>query len=251
MKIDIHAHIIPEIDDGALNMKQADEMLQVSAQDDVGTIILTPHYSKDLQKIIVEKAKQLEQLAEKHGIKLLSGCEYDYSQVINQDELITLGDNKFVLIDLYSVAAHRQQAFERVIKNLKGTGYRFILAHPERSFGRKNRKDLQTLRDAGMFFQLSAACLLGEHGSNEQRNAHFLLRHGFGHYVATDVHYYRIQPKLLSRCEEMITEKYGEKTAQILFYENPERLLRGEPPMDIRPRRNIIVHMCSMFGIWI
>ncbi|MCP3966425.1 MAG: hypothetical protein GY750_13565 [Lentisphaerae bacterium] len=251
MKIDIHTHIIPEVDDGALNMEQAEEMLKVSAGDGVGTIILTPHYSKNLHDIIQQKAKELEEMASANGIKLLSGCEYDYTQVVNQDDLITLGNNKFVLVDLYSTAAHRQLAFERVINNLTKTGFMFILAHPERSFSRNDRKDLQTLREAGMYFQLSAACLLGEHGSTEQRNAHFLLRHGFGHYVATDVHYYRLQPKLLTRCEEMVTEKYGEKTAHILFYENPERLLRGEPPLDIRPRRNIIVHMCSMFGVWV
>ena len=42
--IDIHSHILPGIDDGALDFDSSIEMLRVAEKSGVSDIILTPHY---------------------------------------------------------------------------------------------------------------------------------------------------------------------------------------------------------------
>ena len=44
--IDIHAHILPGVDDGARDMGEALEMIRMAAAQGVTGIIATPHYSK-------------------------------------------------------------------------------------------------------------------------------------------------------------------------------------------------------------
>ena len=41
--IDIHCHLLPGIDDGASDLKQAVEMAQIAVEDGISHAILTPH----------------------------------------------------------------------------------------------------------------------------------------------------------------------------------------------------------------
>ena len=41
--IDIHSHIMPEIDDGARNLKEALEMAWIAADDGIEYMVATPH----------------------------------------------------------------------------------------------------------------------------------------------------------------------------------------------------------------
>ena len=45
---DIHCHIIPSVDDGAADLKEAEELLRMEYSQGVRNIILTPHFAKIL-----------------------------------------------------------------------------------------------------------------------------------------------------------------------------------------------------------
>ena len=83
---DIHCHILPEVDDGAKTMDMALKMLQMEYKDGVRSIILTPHYRREMFETPQEKIeRQFEILKEsrrknRHGSAAVSrlriSCEY-------------------------------------------------------------------------------------------------------------------------------------------------------------------------------
>ena len=44
--IDVHAHVIPEVDDGSREMEESLEMLKMAAEQGVCAVIATPHDSR-------------------------------------------------------------------------------------------------------------------------------------------------------------------------------------------------------------
>lgn len=57
--VDVHAHILPGVDDGAASWKESRQMLQEAYRQGIRTIIATPHY---------RKGQDIEQLKELTGI---------------------------------------------------------------------------------------------------------------------------------------------------------------------------------------
>ena len=80
--IDVHCHILPEVDDGADDMKEALQMLELEYQDGVRTIIVTPHYRKGMfecsSERILKKYEQLKKEAKDRwkDLTIVLGCEF-------------------------------------------------------------------------------------------------------------------------------------------------------------------------------
>ena len=55
--IDIHAHILPDVDDGSRSMEESLSLLKESCQQGISDVVLTPHYRGNY---ITEK-KELEE----------------------------------------------------------------------------------------------------------------------------------------------------------------------------------------------
>ena len=63
--IDVHAHVIPEVDDGSREMEESLEMLKMAAEQGVCAVIATPHYSRrrkslDLQERVWQLQDQIQ-----------------------------------------------------------------------------------------------------------------------------------------------------------------------------------------------
>ena len=80
--------------------------------------------------------------------------------------------------------------------------------------------------------QLTAASILGDFGRGCQKFSLDLLDHGLCHYIASDAHS-TSRAFRQTECKKFITENYGEETADILFEENPKRLLANQQPLEI------------------
>lgn len=71
--IDIHSHILPEVDDGSKNIEQSLEMLKEAERQGITDIILTPHYRHEYltKKEHIEKNfAQLKTAAKEHDINI-------------------------------------------------------------------------------------------------------------------------------------------------------------------------------------
>jgi protein-tyrosine phosphatase len=70
--IDLHAHILPRLDDGAESLEESIEMCRISYKDGVRTIVATPHILpgvyKNNRSTILTKTQQLNEAIKKFGV---------------------------------------------------------------------------------------------------------------------------------------------------------------------------------------
>ena len=65
--IDIHCHILPGVDDGANDLEETMEMLEMACSSGISSIIATPHYknrtkeeTEELKKVFQEVKKEVK-----------------------------------------------------------------------------------------------------------------------------------------------------------------------------------------------
>ena len=66
----VHNHILPEVDDGADDIKEALQMLELEYQDGVRTIIVTPHYRKGMFECSSERILKKYPLSFQDGSRI-------------------------------------------------------------------------------------------------------------------------------------------------------------------------------------
>jgi protein-tyrosine phosphatase len=76
--IDLHAHILPRLDDGAESLEESIEMCRISYKDGVRTIVATPHilpgvYKND-RSTILTKTQELNEAIKKFGVGSSPAC---------------------------------------------------------------------------------------------------------------------------------------------------------------------------------
>jgi tyrosine-protein phosphatase YwqE len=71
--IDLHAHILPELDDGAETLEESVEMCRISYEDGVRTIVATPHILPGVYEnnrpTILAKTQELNEAITKCGLR--------------------------------------------------------------------------------------------------------------------------------------------------------------------------------------
>ena len=96
--IDIHAHILPQVDDGAADWEDSAGLLEAAARQGFGHIIATPHFNrKSGLDLILEKYEKLELLEKERnpepvGISLGQEILYfeDITEYLDQGKALTL-----------------------------------------------------------------------------------------------------------------------------------------------------------------
>ena len=140
--IDIHTHIIPNVDDGSPNLETSINMIKHEIAIGVDTIICTPHHIYHrYEKTVEEIKKQFELLkseVEKLNlpVKLYLGQEICYThrediiKMLKEGKLLTLNNTNRVLLEF---SFHREpEDVLDVIYNFSVNGYEVIIAHVER-----------------------------------------------------------------------------------------------------------------------
>ena len=196
LKTDIHAHWLPEIDDGAPNMDTTLEMLKIYMDLGYERVIATPHIYQDYYpntwKRIESTFNEVKIEALKHDITLSLefAAEYyldnHFVDLLANNELLTFGTNK-VLVEQSFFSEHPDT--RRIFFDMQIKGYQPILAHVERyGFYSKNLTLLKQLKDEGVLFQLNMGSLIGKYGKEVQQQAEFLIKNGLIDFFATDAH---------------------------------------------------------------
>lgn len=237
--IDIHTHIIPGIDDGAEDYEEAFAMLDKASKNGTGTVVLTPHYPNKrfgFEKSADEYFEFIKTAAEKlsHGqnkVKLFTGaemyCDPNTVNLIDNGEVITLGDTRFVLIE-FSADCHF--AFiESAVNRLKDRSYRPVIAHAERylclqyDFERVDR-----LKESGCVIQTNVETVLGKNNRNAVKLGNYMLENRLVDIVASDAHGVFYRSPDMSAADAEAAYRCSPQYADRLFRTNPMKLLNGE-----------------------
>ena len=230
--IDIHSHLLYGIDDGSRSFESSIDMLEAAAKDGVTSIVLTPHFSSGVSEKMRERVEILRPEAAKFNIKLFSGSEYEFSHLIKQENLITLGEKgNFVLVDF--CLSFISQMTINILLERQAKGYQIILAHPERLFCKDDLPTLKDIADANIYFQLNAGSFMGDYGRGVRRFARTLVKKGLCHFIASDAHSVRNYAGQIPACRKYIAKRSGTELEKVFFEENPRRVLAGKSLISV------------------
>ena len=231
---DIHSHLIYGVDDGAVTLKDSEDMLKQAAEQGISAIIATPHYRNRYfsypTEAINKRHTELKETASKLGIALYTGCEYyadsQITKNLSEGRVMTLADSEYVLCEFDHMADYDH--IRNLLQDCILSGYYPVIAHPERyHIFQKDYTYLSDFRQMGCMLQLNAGSILGLEGFHIKRLCKRILDEGLADIVASDSHDTKSRGNRLGDCREKVRKKYGEETAERLFIRNPGRILRG------------------------
>lgn len=240
--IDIHSHILPQVDDGARTLDEALEMARIALADGIQQMVCTPHMFNGISRNpepaeVIERVDALQQAVGREGLQLLPGNEVHIShqlvQQVSTNRVAKLNRQNYMLVEFPVMTA--PMGAKELFRQLQLNGVRPILVHPERNVQLQTRPALvANLVASGVYIQVTAMSVTGEFGKAAKNCAHSLLRHNCVHFLATDAHRADRRPPILSRARDAAAEIIGAEKAHKLVYDNPLAVITGNP-IEIEP----------------
>lgn len=233
---DIHAHILPSVDDGSQNMEETLQMLKIAGEQEIGIIIATPHYSAGDQNVPAEQLMlvrdKVQAEADKLNMKLkiLLGNELFYSEsvidALKSNKALTIAGSRYALVE-FSV----REAYENIYRGLGEfirAGYAPILAHVERYGCLHKREDLVSdLVKLGCYIQMNSSSLMGGIFNTEAALNRKLLNQGLVHLIGSDCHDVKVRPPIMSSVVKNLQKKCDENLINRIIMENPQKILKN------------------------
>ena len=236
--VDIHCHILPDVDDGAEDMAEALEMARMAARCGVTDLVATSHFrgdtvGMDRMVLLYSQFRRLEEalLRENIPLRLHPGaeilCSWKTVELAREGQLLTIGDTDYVLCEFPFDGNYSDM--DEILAGIAEAGYRPVVAHPER-YGaiQQEPRRIQRWFRKGYVIQVNKGSILGSFGDRVQDTALWLLEMGFVHLIASDAHSCRRRTTDLSLLRNRMLERYPGGFVRLLLTENPGRLLRGE-----------------------
>lgn len=195
--IDLHAHVLPGIDDGPPTLEEALALLQAMAQQGVKTVVAGCHaldgrYNAARDAVLRTTEEVNAALLNEHiPLQVLPGMElylgFDALRAIKTGQVMGLNQSRYLVVEL--PAREFPMYAERALFELMIAGYRPILNHPERNRGIQKNPDLMyRLADKGIMAMVTAASLLGRFGPEAHSLAEEFLREEVAGLIVSDAH---------------------------------------------------------------
>ncbi len=233
--IDIHSHILPQVDDGPKSWDTSLEMCRMAADDGIEHIVATPHANERYQYNRQHLASNLEYLKVLVGKapKLSLGCDFHLSydnlrEVMVSPERYTIEGSHYLLVELsnYSIPTQINDYFTR----MADVGVIPVITHPERNpiLQQTQERVLQWI-DQGCVVQVTASAVTGGWGQKVVRAVEWLLERDAVHVMATDAHDTKHRPPSLSAAREKVAKLCGDEVARALVDDNPRAVINDRP----------------------
>lgn len=243
--IDIHSHVLPNVDDGARSLAIALAMLDDYVRLGYSTVVATPHWeyptNQDQQTLIQLAYEELAKHANDRGLKLLLGRECMLPPdpiALSGNTQLTLNGSNFILVEVPFNS--RPLFLEESLFGLQTAGKTVILAHPERyRFIQRDLQIARTLSDRGFLFQINIGSLAGTYGSTAEKAAEWLVRNGLVHFAATDAHSDGNGFQSVAAGLIVLNNLIGAEDYQLLVHLNSELVLShtSSIPTPARPQK--------------
>ena len=235
--IDIHSHIMPDIDDGARSLEESLEMARIAAQDGIEYMVATPHMFNGLSENpepseIFHRVAALNDAVSGIGLKLLPGSEVHITPEIAEharnDRVMKINQNNYMLVEFprLTVPSEADDLFGKLLRQ----GVWPILVHPERNaLIQRQPHMIAKFVERGVLVQITAMSVTGEFGPAAKACADVLLSHDCVHFLATDTHRTKSRPPVLSKGRDAAAAIIGRERAAALVDANPRAVINGEP----------------------
>jgi protein-tyrosine phosphatase len=190
--IDLHCHILPALDDGALDVRDSIGMARQAAIDGIEAVCATPHIRHDHDVRIEEVAGRVGELndrlrGEGVPVTVLTGGEVAETAArgLSEEELglLALGEGEWVLLE--PAPGPLSDDLARCVEHLAERGYRSLIAHPERHVSADMYERMAGLIGDGALIQATADFFLRQRTASGMRG---LAEAGLIHVLSSDAH---------------------------------------------------------------
>lgn len=235
--IDLHSHILCDVDDGAKSLEMSVEMARMAVDDGVKVMACTPHivpgvYLNEPSEI-VRRVEELEAVLAGEGIalSLVHGADVhiapDLLARLSSEAPPTLNGTRYFLFEPpHHVLPPRLVSF---CGGLIAAGFIPILTHPERlSWVSAHYEIIRELARKGVLMQVTAGSLTGDFGRNVQKLADRLLEDGLCDLLASDAHNTTGRRPGLSKARAIVAERFGANEAEETVLGRPRSILANE-----------------------
>ena len=267
--IDLHAHILSGLDDGAETLEESIQMCWISHRDGVKAIVATPHtlnglYTNDRETILT-KVQELNEAIRELGVRsselgvqnpqsrmgsfssmnsairiphlelrILPGADVRFCEGIllqlDQGKVMTIGDGgRFLSVEFPSQGIPYRA--EEVLFQLMARGIIPIISHPERNLEVVERpKRYYEMIKMGCLGQVTAMSLTGRFGHGVRRVVEKLIKKRLVHFIASDAHSINGRPPILSEALREAERMVGKEEARKMVSDYPRAILDGRRP---------------------
>ena len=252
MYYDLHAHILPNVDDGPIELDDSVQMARIAADHGTETILATPHRKDVTEKHSVEYVRSLvdnfNSILENQciNLKLVLGMEnhldLDLPKALETGHALTINSTQYALIEMPFFG--HPNYIEEVLFQVQLQGITPVLAHPERIEAIQLNPDLLAgFVERGMISQVTAGSAVGHFGGKVKRLTLSLLRKGLVHVLASDTHFPSGPRSPILEDGLIVAESVvGKERATAMVTSTPKAILSGEtvdldPPILDRDKR--------------
>ncbi len=229
--IDIHCHILPDIDDGPKTFEESVAMAKIAAKDGITVTVATPHLNKKLydHAEISRRVFWLRHLLRKEKVDLQIVTGADVSTIFSSENLhkFTINSSSYILIEFPH--SHLPLNAKDILYQYRIHGFNPIITHPERNPSIMNKpKILLDLLQDGVYVQVTAGSLLGEFGQESLHCVNFLMEKGVVDVLATDAHSASWRKPILSEGLRAAIDIVGVEEAMKMVWGTPKKIITNQ-----------------------
>jgi protein-tyrosine phosphatase len=238
--IDVHCHLLPNIDDGSRSVEQSAIVLGDFAKSGISDVVLTPHLAAGSIQLggegaVERRERALERL--RVGAPALPRLALGFEIMLDQplpvlavgDRRFSLAGSRYYLVEFPTTIVPQFAAM--VLQQMSRAGVIPIVAHPER-YDACSPAVVAGWRQAGAKIQLDATTLTRPHSRG--RRARALLEEGLADVLAADNHG---DYRSLGAAARFLETRGAGRVVARLTEENPGAVLRDGDMLPVEAIR--------------
>jgi protein-tyrosine phosphatase len=235
--VDLHAHFLPGLDDGAKTREQGLAMVDALAALGFTLVHATPHQRAGVflpsRAAIDEAFADISTRARegRPGLDLGLAAENFWDEVLHERlarrEVPSYPGGRAFLFELDPQFVPPR--LEQTLFEIRLAGILPVLAHPERYLAIQHDVTRADTLGRTVAMLVDAGALDGAHGRPAMKTARRLVEDGLAHAVTSDVHTTEDQ-RTVAAGMAWIRKRLGDRELDRLLSDNPRRILAGELP---------------------
>ena len=241
MIIDMHCHILPGVDDGAVSMEDALEMAHQALDSGITHVVATPHYNygscasmSEIKDAYLEflDALEYEQLPLRVQLGMEILASDDLPQRLQEKKVWTYPGSHYFLVEF--LPGESPAYMDQLLADCKAAGFTPVVAHPERYYAVREEPQLvKHWNELGYGVQINRDSLLGRFGNYTAQCAEYLLRHRWANCIASDAHNPHHRSANWEPAFDLFREEFNPKKIERCLEIIPDRILKDQPLMGI------------------
>src|SRR6202451_3993309 len=232
--VDIHSHIVFDVDDGAKTIEDSIAMLELAAESGTTDIVATPHsdlrYQYDPHLVAARLAEMQAGIGDR--IRIHKGCDFHlfYDNIENcktNRSRFTINGHRYLMVEFAD--AQIPKTIESIFRDMIQNDITPVITHPERNaLLMKRVSDMVQWVRAGCLIQVTAQSFTGRFGKSAEEGCKRLMRQNMVHFVASDAHDTEWRTPDMREARKIVSSEYGESVAERLFNTYPRMVLTGD-----------------------